>query len=220
MRIVLIILSLTAFGFVWWLLITFWKNGNFPIQTPQNIPTPSQISNETIAIETYKQQVLMEERLKNIEKNLEKIAGTTTQVSHSEEPETPQNTEIIPVSAKFLGKILPTIELTKSENAGIFDLRTFDNIPYTTYKDEKFGITVVASMLSYDNFLKNFQSLDKSVYTVNITKTFPFDSFFVNPPKSDSTVRIVLKVEAQTLLVSLPKSKFNTLKELILKKTK
>ena len=125
--------------------------------------------------------------------------------------------DIIPISAKFLGKVLPTIEPVKVENHGIFDLRIFDQTAYTTYKDEKFGITIVASMLPYNAFLKNFQSVDKTVYTLNETKTFPFESFYVNPPHADASVRIVMKVEAQTLLISLPKSRFNTLKELILK---
>ena len=78
-------------------------------------------------------------------------------------------------------------------------------------------MTVVASLLPYQTFLKNFQALDSNVYTVNTETHFPFDSFYVNPKTSDTLVRIVMKVEAQTLLITIPKSKFNTFKELILK---
>ena len=164
----------------------------------------------------------MEEEIKQLKVEIQKLSGSNTLISsqnseNSENTSSEASTEVVPVSAKFLGKILPTIELTKVENNGIFDLRIFDTTHYSTYKDEKFGITVIASMIPYENFLKNFQAIDKSIYTVNETQVFPFESFYVNPSKSDSSVRIVLKVEAQTLLVSLPKSKFNTFKELILK---
>lgn len=77
-------------------------------------------------------------------------------------------------------------------------------------------MTVVASFVHYETFLKNFKSMDASVYATNETDAFPFRSFYVNPPKSDSTVRIVFEVEAQTLLITLPKSKFDAFKKLIL----
>ena len=171
----------------------------------------SQNFNNDLTIEQLKHQLKTEQELSEIKAQLAQLTGTNTATT------TTNSGEIIPVSAKFLGKILPTIELTKTENNGIFDLHTFDNTAYTTYSDEKFGMTVVASLLPYQTFLKNFQALDPNVYTVNTETPFPFDSFYVNPKTSDTLVRIVMKVEVQTLLITLPKSKFNTFKELILK---
>lgn len=220
------------------------KNSNTPlIGNQQSVsPSPVNISNlDGLAVETLKHQMKTEQKLEALEQKLDQIAGRNIPINTPVTPDsppistpaTPSDTKtiakpieenipkepvLIPISAKFLAKVLPTIEPTKVENAGIFGLRTFDNLPYTTYQDAKFGMTVVASMIPYEAFLKNFQAIDNKVYTVNETKTFPFSSFFVNPAKSDSSVRIVMKVESQTLLVTLPKSKFNTLKSLILKK--
>lgn len=225
MRIILIILSLSALVFIGWLSVTIaGKNFWSPLQTPTQTNTVS-VSDTTI--EQLKHQLKTEQDLAEIKAKLAQISGeatatkpqvwTTTETTE-ESPKTENNNEVIPVSAKFLGKILPTIELTKKENSGIFDLKIFDNTHYSTYSDEKFGMTVVASLLPYDTFLKNFQAIDKEVYDVNTKTPFPFESFYVNPKKTDTLVRIVMKVEAQTLLISLPKSKFNTFKELILKK--
>lgn len=225
MRAILIILALTAFGFVWWLV----TKGNItlpttPPQNNENTTSEQWTSLSTLELDQLKHQIKMEEEIKQLKEEIKKLSSQSIHSIpqnnwewHTTTDEEVKMDDIIPISAKFLWKILPVIELTQTENNGIFDLRIFDTTNYTTYKDEKFWITVVASMLPYDNFLKNFQAVDKDIYSVNITKTFPFDTFYVNPAKTDSIVRIVMKVEAQTLLISLPKSKFNTLKELILK---
>lgn len=233
MRIILIILSLAAFWFVGWIVLQNIGGATF-LTTPSSaslsntteIPTTSTIINQADpqlvqAIEQDLRARQTEERITKLEEKIWQISATTpakfTENTEATWTENVQN-EIIPVSAKFLGKILPTIELTKVDNSGIFDLRIFDNTTYTTYRDEKFGMTVVASMLPYETFLKNFQAIDKSVYSINEQTPFPFESFYVNPPQTDTLVRMVLKVEAQTIFVTLPKTKFNTFKELILKK--
>lgn len=226
MRIVLIILSLSALVFIGWLGVTIaGKNLWNPLHTP--IQTNSSHVND-VTIEQLKHQLKTEQDLAEIKARLAQISGEATATkpqvtmptpwTSEETPKQENNNEAIPVSAKFLWKILPTIELTKKENSGIFDLKIFDNTHYSTYSDEKFGMTVVASLLPYETFLKNFQAIDKEVYDVNTKTPFPFESFYVNPKKTDTLVRIVMKVEAQTLLITLPKSKFNTFKELILKK--
>lgn len=225
MRIVLVILSTAALLFMAGMALMLTRGGEplFP-NTPPTSPSNTPATLDGLAIETLKHQIKTEEKLNELQKRLDQLAGTNGTPAapldtHSDAPDSQSGSEIIvPISAKFLSKVLPTIEPKKVENSGIFDLRTFDHTPYTTYKDEKFGITVVASMLPYETIRKNFQAIDASVYTINETETFPFASFYVNPPKSDTTVRLVMQVEAQTLLVSMPKSKFNTFKELILKK--
>lgn len=227
MRIILILLSLAALVFVGYLgAMAIQKNtpASIPTQSTTSVSTSnSQVDNLTLDIIKTNEQLKFQ--VDELNKKVDQLSGSApiVQTVATWASVSPAGTggslsgEIVPISAKFLSKILPTIEPIKTENTGVFDLRIFDQTLYTTYKDQKFGITIVASMLPYQTFLKNFQSLDKKIYTVNETKVFPFDSFYVNPGKSDALVRIVMKVEAQTLLISLPKSKFNTLKELILK---
>lgn len=231
MRIILIILSVSAVAFVGWIIsqntsFSFSQKPSTPQPTVTEIPTTSSIisqadPNLVQAIEQDLRSRQNEERISRLEEKIGQISSAVAPTKISENTEKNPVTatgEIIPISAKFLGKILPTIELSKVDNNGIFDLRIFDNTNYTTYSDEKFGMTVVASILPYDTFLKNFQAIDKNVYSINEKTPFPFESFYVNPPKTDTVVRIVMKVEVQTLFITLPKSKFNTFKELILKK--
>lgn len=77
---------------------------------------------------------------------------------------------------------------------------------------------VIASSVNYDTMLKNMKALGKDVYTVNETKTFPVRSFYLNPPKTDTIVRLVLEYESQSVVIEISKSKFPTLKNLLLKK--
>lgn len=72
--------------------------------------------------------------------------------------------------------------------------------------------------MDYDTFIRNARALGKEVYTVNETKTFPNRSFYLNPPKTDTTVRLVLEYESQTIAIEVPKTKFPTLKTMLLKK--
>ncbi len=44
-------------------------------------------------------------------------------------------------------------------------------------------------------------------------------AFYVNPPKSDGLVRIVFESENQAIAIEIIKTKFPTLKALILKET-
>ena len=77
---------------------------------------------------------------------------------------------------------------------------------------------VIASSVNYDTMLKNMKALGKDVYTVNETKTFPVRSFYLNPPKTDTIVRLVLEYESQSVVIEISKTKFPTLKNLLLKK--
>jgi hypothetical protein len=55
-------------------------------------------------------------------------------------------------------------------------------------------------------------------YTINETKTFSFRSFYVNPPKPDTIVRLVIEIEAQCIVLEIPKTRFPVIKSLLLKK--
>lgn len=80
------------------------------------------------------------------------------------------------------------------------------------------SMKVIASSVNYDTMLKNMKALGKDVYTVNETKTFPVRSFYLNPPKTDTIVRLVLEYESQSVVIEISKTKFPTLKNLLLKK--
>ncbi len=240
MRIALITLLVAALAFITsitWMLAKkdtvknqFSTHQNPSLLEPRTKNTDSN-ADAVITLETLKYQAKTEQKLENLEKKLDAIIESrgvhqeeTPGASPKEPQKAPQITEqidakIVPISAKFLSKIMPTITLKKLDNKGIFWLKIFDkDITYTSYEDSKFGITVIASMLPYNEFLKNFKALDDKVFTVNETKSFPFRSFYVNPPKSDSTARLVMQVETQTLLITIPKSRFATFKKLILSK--
>lgn len=222
MRIVLIILSLSALAFIVSILYMLTNkedtlSGNTLSQT-ENMS----ISSNSLALELLKNSYKQTEEINALKQKIEALESGRgiTSVTTSQEDGTQTEShsgEVVPISAKFLSRIMPTVELTLVPNSGIFDLKIFDiNTVYSTYTDDKFGMTVVASMVPYETFLQNFQAIDKDVYTVNPTTTFPFEWFYVNPAKTDATARLVLKVEAQTLLLTLPKSKFDTFKTLML----
>lgn len=114
---------------------------------------------------------------------------------------------------------MPTMEFTLVNNNGIFDLHVFDaGTEYSTYTDAKMGVTLIVSTMPYDVFLANSKALGKDVYSINETKTFPFRSFYLNPPKPDTLVRIVIEVESQAIAIQIPKTKFKTLQSLLLAK--
>ena len=68
---------------------------------------------------------------------------------------------IIPISAKFLSKIITKVNLVLGKNNGIFGLYVFDTISeYSTYMDTRSGITIIASRTPYSTWLKNFTTMD------------------------------------------------------------
>jgi hypothetical protein len=114
---------------------------------------------------------------------------------------------------------MPALEFSLTPNVGIYDLLIFEkSMEYATYIDAKQGIKALPLSLKYDTFLKNMKALGPDSYTVNESKTFPFRSFYVNPPKADTLVRLVIEIESQCIVLEIPKTKFPTFKALLLKK--
>lgn len=200
----------------------------FPKKSSTTIDTP-------IEIETLKYQIKTDEKIEKLNSLVQELAkknGVTNTVSS---PETTDNTQtgsnshstetppknLIKISGKFLALIMPTATLTLIANTnGIFGLHIFDmNSDYSTYEDTKLAMKVTATSLTYDTLLKNMQAIGKEVYSVNETKWFPMRAFYVNPPKSDGLVRIVFESENQAIAIEIIKTKFPTLKALILKET-
>ena len=232
MRIALITLAvaaLTFIGSIIWIVankngINFWSFGT---------TSTVKISDETASVEILRSQWKMEDRIKTMEAKIDALSGkppTTETESNSSDTASSANSQkntttdatgavIIPISAKFLTKIITKVNLNLTKNNGIFGLYTFDrSTEYSTYADAKSGIVIIASRTPYVTWLKNFQAIDKTLYTTNEVKTFPFPTFYLNTLRPDSTVRLVMQVEAQTLLVSIPKSKFTEFKTLMTKK--
>lgn len=224
MRIALILLALTALLFIGGIAYSivgknptlFQKTGSVNTETP-------------LAIETLKYQIKTEEKINELNKKIDALTQaqgiSPVQIGSQASPVSSTSTgvttlteqKLIPVSGKFLARIMPTYELVNIKNNGIYDLHIFDKIDYSTYTDIKAGLTVVVTPLSYDTLLKNFKALDKTLYVPNETKTFSFRSFYVNPPKADALVRIVVEIESQAILISIPKTKFPQLKNLLIK---
>lgn len=227
MRIALITLAVAALAFIGSIIWIFAeKNGIDLLGEPK--ATTVKISSETASIEILRSQWKTEDRIKELEAKIDALGGKTPVDPTTPLPQTVQNTgststgttaNIIPISAKFLTKVISKVNLTLAKNNGIYGLYIFDtSTEYSTYIDTKFGMSIVASRTPYSTWMENFQAVDKSLFTVNESKTFPFPSFYLNPPKDDGTVRIVMQVEAQTLMISLVKSRFTEFKTLMTKK--
>ncbi len=229
MRIALITLAVAALAFIGSIIWIFAQKNGIDI-LPNTSSTTVKISNETAAIEILRSQWKTEDRIKELEAKIDALGGkTTTSIQQPSLQSTgttntgiidsTSGTTIIPISAKFLTKIITKVNLTLIKNNGIYGLYIFDTgTEYSTYTDPKSGIVVIASRLPYSTWFKNFQAIDKSIYTLNESKTYPFPSFYLNPPKDDGTIRIVMQVETQTLLISVPKARFTEFKTMMTKK--
>lgn len=232
MRIALITLAVASLAFIGsiiWIFAT--RNGIDLI--PAQSTSPVKISSETAAIEMLRSQWKTEDRIKELEAKIDLLSGktpssvqisatstgTTSNISSGSTLWSGSTQIIIPISAKFLTKVISKMNLSLSKNTGIYGLSTFDaSTIYSTYIDTKYNITVIATRTPYSAWLANWRSVDKSLFIVNESKTFPFASFYLNPPKDDGQVRIVMQVETQTLLITIPKSRFPEFKTMMTKK--
>ncbi len=231
MRIALLTLAVAALAFIGSIIWIF-ANKNGINLFPATESTSIRVSSEVNVAEILKDQWKTEYRIKELEKRIEELSGksnsNTPVVSESSSGKvigwvvsTNSGTvvNIVPISAKFLSKIITKVNLSIIENNGIYGLYIFDNsTQYSTYSDKKTGLSVIASRLPYASWLKNFQSISDSLYTVAETKTYPFPSFYVNAVKNDAIIRIVMQVETQTLLIAIPKSKLTEFKTMMNKK--
>jgi hypothetical protein len=220
MRIALITLALTALVFIGSIIYSLAaKDGGFSLASKSSIQSPE----TPIELETLKYQIKNEEKIKELIAKVETLTaaqngGVLPEVTVSS-GKTATGKTVIPLSGKFLAKVMPALEFSLTVNTGIYDLLIFDkSIEYTTYLDAKQGIKAIALSTKYDTFLKNMKALSSEAYTVNETKTFPFRSFYVNPTKADTLIRLVIEVESQCIVIEVPKTKFPTFKALLLKK--
>jgi hypothetical protein len=220
MRIALITLALTALVFIGSIIYSLAaKDGTLSLTSKTSQKTPE----TPIELETFRYQIKNEEKIKEL---IIKVDTLVASQNGGIQPEgvtpttkTATGKVALPLSGKFLAKVMPALEFSLIENNGIYDLFIFDKYTeYATYLDAKQGIKVTPLSLKYDIFLKNMKSLPVGNFTVNETKTFPFRSFYVNQPKPDTLVRLVIEIESQCIVLEIPKTKFPTFKALLLKK--
>lgn len=214
MRIALILLSILALVFIgsisWSLIGQGWG-----LNLKRNTDTMNP-SGDSLAIETWKNQIKTDEKIEQLSSLVKQLAAQNG-VSNPIPNNTNTGWKSIEVSGKLLALLMPTVTLTQIDNAGIFDLHIFDtNTPYSTYQDVKLGLTLIVTRLPYDTFLKNIQAVGEKVYSPNEKTWFPFRSFYLNPPKADTVVRLVIEMEWETIGIEIPKTKFSILKELLL----
>lgn len=227
MRIALIILSILALIFIGSISWSLVNQEGWKVRIP-TIPSTNQAANpstsvDTIAMETWKNQMKTDEKLEKLTSIVEELAkknGTypADEVTPKEAAETtPKEVPAVKPSGKFLALIMPTITPVLEKNAWIFWLYIFDlNVRYSTYKDNNFALTIIPTDIPYDTFLKNLKALWGKPYTVNETQSYRYRAFYLNPEISDTIVRIVIEIENQTIAMEIPKSKFDILKTLLL----
>ena len=219
MRIALITLALTALVFIGSIVYSLTgKDGWSILINKNNISKPSETP---IELETLKYQIKNEEKINQL---MEKVEALTRQswigvdeVAWSEN--SLSGASVIPISGKFLAQVMPTLEFSLIPNVWVYELLIFEkSINYSTYLDAKQWIKAQPLSIKYDVFLKNMKAVSPDVYTINETKTFPFRSFYVNPVKPDTLVRLVIEVESQCIVLEIPKTRFDAFKKLLLKK--
>lgn len=221
MRIALILLSILALVFIGsisWSLLS--QDGWLMTKK-----IPSSVDTTTEAY--WRNQIKTEEKIEKLTALVEDIAkknGTLTSDSWETQSGQTTNTEtsrnVVKISGKLLSLLMPTVTPSLTENTDIFWLHIFDkSMEYSVYEDAKIGLRITPINVPYDTLIKNMYALGNNVYSVNETKSFPFRSFYLNPPKSDTLARLIIEMEWQSIGLEIPKTKFSILKDLLLGKT-
>ena len=123
-----------------------------------------------------------------------------------------------PLSGVLLARLMPEIFPKKVENRGIFDIRIFRDINYTTYQDDKTKTKFYQFDETYGLMLSNLKLMSPT-YAVKEADTFFDQTFFLNSTnKRDSTVRFVTELEGKAVGVETPKAFYPKLKKLLLQK--
>lgn len=128
--------------------------------------------------------------------------------------ETPKPKEF-PLSIPLQAKLMPDVFVKKVDNKGIFDIKIYSNLDYSTYRDEKNKLNIYAFADSYPVILANLK-LASNVYGVKETDSFFEASFFLNPTNSrDTTVRFVTAIDGKAYGFEVSKTFYPRLKKLL-----
>ncbi len=230
----LAIVAVALIGTILWSLYGQW-NGT-TLQNRNKIDTLTQAQLDEAQSKSQNLQAVDIEIIKSLQKLEDKINQMQTTINNGTPTGTtqknPQNTgsgtangswqaiveTIIPIPGSLLGKFLPDTPFKVVKNLGLFDLDIFP-WKYTTWENDKTKIRMYTIDGRYDIVLKNMKTIKSDVYTVNDTsKNFPFPHFFINPPKWDGIVRLILQMDNQTIGFEVPKTSYPPVKALLLKK--
>lgn len=120
----------------------------------------------------------------------------------------------IPLQAK----LMPDVFVKKVDNKGIFDIKIYSNLDYTTYRDDKNKMNIYAFSDSYPVILANLK-LASNVYGVKETDSFFEASFFLNSTNTkDTTIRFVTSIEGKAYGFEVSKTFYPRLKKLLIHK--
>ncbi len=218
MRIALITLALTALVFIGSIIYSLaWQSWKLTLPTTTKQPIEDQLD-----VRSFEYQIKNSEKIDELTKKIDAL--TTPQAwiivdPEKIEPKVSTGKVVLPLSWKFLARVMPAIEFTVVSNSGIYDLYIFDtSLDYSTYLDAKQAIKAIAIPVKYDIFIKNMKAIPDDAYTINEVKTFPFRWFYVNPIKPDTIIRLVIEVEWQVIALEIPKTRFDSFKKMLLKK--
>jgi len=119
------------------------------------------------------------------------------------------------LSIPLQAKLMPVVFVKKTENKGIFDIKIYSNLDYSTYRDDKNKLNIYAFADSYSVILANLK-LASNVYTVKETDSFFEGSFFLNSTNTkDTTIRFVTSIEGKAYGFELPKAFYPQIKKLL-----
>jgi len=129
-------------------------------------------------------------------------------------PEKPKPKEY-PLGIPLQAKLMPDVFVKKVDNKGIFDIKIFSNLDYTTYRDDKAKMNIYAFADSYPVILANLK-LASNVYGVKETDTFFEASFFLNSTNTkDTTIRFVAAIDGKAYGFEVPKAFYPRIKKLL-----
>ncbi len=120
-----------------------------------------------------------------------------------------------PLSIPLQAKLMPDVFVKKVDNKGIFDIKIYSNLDYTTYRDDKNKMNIYAFADSYSVILANLK-LASNVYGVKETDSFFETSFFLNPTNTkDTTIRFVTSIDGKAYGFEISKAFYPRLKKLL-----
>jgi hypothetical protein len=133
-------------------------------------------------------------------------------------PTQPPKPKEYALSIPLQAKLMPDVFVKKGDNKGIFDIKIYTNLDYTTYRDDKHKLNIYAFSDSYSVILANLK-LASNVYVVKETDSFFEASFFLNSTNAkDTTIRFVTAIEGKAYGFEVPKAYYPRLKKLLTNK--
>jgi len=188
------------------------------------------VSKDDVIVKMNKDQIEVNTKILNsidkLNENIDKLGKTKIQTNSTETEnsiwdtltwETIKKTTPLDIPWTLVTKLLPDINPIKSENTWIFDIKndkSFDELKYITYNDNKKRIKVYVFENSYDELKVLFKLNSK--YKVNESDNFFWYSFYLNPAKKDIKIRFITQLEWKAIWFEILKNSYELLKKSLL----